>query len=207
MTTKWMMAGCVALLAACGGGGGETASTNTSGLPETQTTGSAQSVQQTGTQAATTTAITGGTVSSASPEEKEFVSDAGMVGLAELQMANVALQKSENPDVQAYARRMVTDHTASNQQLAQLATMKGLVLPAELAGEHQSGLQHLQGLSAAEFDRAYMQHMVSDHQKALQLFQKASSQAQDAEIKAFATKTLPILQQHLQLAQQLAGKV
>jgi len=204
MTTRWMMAGCLALLAACGG---ESASSNTSGMPETETTGNAQSVQQTGTQAATTTAITGGTVSSASPEEKEFVSDAGMAGLAEVQMANVALQKSENPEVKAFAQRMVTDHTASNQQLSQLATMKGLVLPAELAGEHQSGLQHLQGLSAAEFDRAYMQHMVSDHKKTVQLFQQGSAQAQDAEIKAFATKNLPILQQHLQLAQQLAGKV
>ena len=203
MTTKWIMAGCVAFLAACGGG----ESPNTTGTPETETTGSMQSVQQTGTQAATTTAMTGGTVSSASPEEKEFVSNAGMVGLAEVQMANLALQKSENAEIKAFSQRIVTDHTASNGQLSQLATMKGLVLPTELAGEHQSGLEHLQGLSSAEFDRAYMQHMVSDHQKAVQLFQNGSTTAQDAEIRAFITKNLPILQQHLQMAQQLAGKV
>ncbi|HEX8251976.1 MAG TPA: DUF4142 domain-containing protein [Thermoanaerobaculia bacterium] len=199
MTNRFIAAGCVALLAACGG------SENTSGTPETQTTGSVQSVQQTTPQAATTTGVTGGTVSSASPEDKEFVANAGMSGLSEVQLANLALQRSENAQVKAFAQRMLTDHTKSNAELSQLATAKGLVLPAELAGTHQQGLEHLQGLSAAEFDRAYMQHMVSDHNTALQLFQNGAAQATDPEIKAFATRTLPILQEHARMAQQVGG--
>ncbi|HEY0160157.1 MAG TPA: DUF4142 domain-containing protein [Thermoanaerobaculia bacterium] len=200
MTNRWIVAGCVALLAACGG-------ENTSGTPETETTGSVQSPQQTSSATATTTGASGGTISNTSNEDKTFVTSAGMAGLAEVQYANLALQKSENAEVRAFAQRMVTDHGTSNAELAQLATVKGLVLPTELAGKHQQGLEHLQSLGGAEFDRAYMQHMVGDHQEAVTLFQTGSTSATDADIKAFATKNLPILQQHLTQAQGIAGKV
>ena len=201
MTNRWIVAGCVALLAACGG------SENTTGTPETETTGSVQSPQQTSSATATTTGETGGTVSNLSGDDKTFVTSAGMAGLAEVQYANLALQKSENADVRAFAQRMVADHGASNAELANLATVKGAVLPAELAGKHQQGYEHLQSLGGAEFDRAYMQHMVSDHQEAVTLFQNASSTASDADLRAFATKNLPILQEHARLAQATAGKV
>jgi putative membrane protein len=204
MSNRWILAGCVALLAACGGG--ESASNNTSGMPETNTTGSVQSIQQTGSAAATTTGVTGGTSSTAEPADKEFVVNAGMAGLSEVQMGNLALQNAQSADVKAFAQRMVTDHSQSNAELANLATAKGLALPAELAGKHQQGLEHLRSLSGAEFDKAYMQHMVADHQEAVTLFQTGSA-ASDPEIKAWAAKTLPILQQHLQQATSVAGKM
>jgi putative membrane protein len=200
MTNRWIVAGCVALLAACGG-------ENTSGTPETDTTGNVQSPQQTSSATATTTGESGGTISNTSDADKTFVTSAGMAGLAEVQYGNLALQKSENADVKAFAQRMVTDHGKSNAELAQLATVKGLALPAELAGKHQDGYKHLEGLGDAEFDRAYMQHMVSDHQEAVTLFQNGSTSATDADIRAFATKTLPVLQEHLTQAQGIAGKV
>jgi putative membrane protein len=201
MTNRWIVAGCVALLAACGG------SENTTGTPEVDTTGSVQSPQQTSSATATTTGQTGGTVSNTSDADKTFVTSAGMAGLAEVQYGNLALQKSENADVRAFAQRMVADHGKSNAELAQLVTAKGLALPAELAGKHQQGYEHLEGLGGAEFDRAYMQHMVSDHQEAVTLFQNASTSATDADIRGFATRTLPVLQEHAQLAQTTAGKV
>jgi putative membrane protein len=201
MTNRWIVAGCVALLAACGG------SENTTGTPEVDTTGSVQSAQQTSSATATTTGQTGGTVSNTSDADKTFVTSAGMAGLAEVQYGNLALQKSENADVRAFAQRMVTDHGKSNTELAQLVTAKGLALPAELAGKHQQGYEHLEGLGGAEFDRAYMQHMVSDHQEAVTLFQNASTSATDTDIRGFATRTLPVLQEHAQLAQTTAGKV
>lgn len=201
MTNRWIVAGCVALLAACGG------SENTTGTPETETTGSAQSAQQTSSATATTTGSGGGSVSNAPAADKEFVANAGMAGLGEVQMGNLALQKSENAEVRAFAQRMVTDHGQSNAELAQLATAKGLALPAELAGKHQQGYEHLQSLGGAEFDRAYMQHMVGDHQEAVTLFQNASTSATDADIRGFAAKTLPVLREHLTLAQTTAGKV
>lgn len=183
------------MLAAC-------KSESTDGLPATETTGSAQS-PSTATSDPTTTAAAGGTASTASPQDKEWVAQAGMAGLAEVQMGNLALQKAQSAEVKAFAQRMVTDHTASNHELAQLATAKGLTLPTELAGEHQAGLEHLTGLSGAEFDTAYMQHMVADHEKAVSLYQSAASSAQDPDIKAFATKNVPILQEHLRLAREV----
>lgn len=205
MINRSILACCVALVVACGGHD-ESASTNTTGTPETETTGTAQSVQQTSSATATTTGITGGTSSTAQPADKEFVVNAGMAGLAEVQMGNLALKNARSADVKAFAQRMVSDHSRSNAELSQLVTAKGLALPAELAGKHQQALEHLQTLSGAEFDKAYMQHMVTDHQEAVTLFQTGTTAA-DADIQAYASKTLPILQQHLELATTVAGKI
>ena len=179
---------------------------STDGLPATETTGTSQS-PSTATSDASTTAATGGTSSTASPEDKEWVAQAGLAGLAEVQMGNLALQKAQNADVKAFAQRMVTDHTKSNEELVQLTSAKGLTLATELSGEPKAGLDHLMSLSGAEFDKAYMQHMVADHDKAVALFTTGSTSAQDADIKAFATKTLPTLQEHAKLAQEVNGKL
>jgi putative membrane protein len=199
---QWMTAATLTFFLIACGGGGEPQANATTGQPETETTGSAQSVQQTGTASATTTGATGGLVSAATPEDKAFVAEAGMAGLYEVQAGNLALQKAESAGVRAFAQRMVTDHGKANAELAQLATVKGLVLPAELEGEHEKALEHLNTLSGAAFDRGYMEHMRGDHQKDVAAFEKASTSATDADIKAFATKTLPVLREHLTLAQQ-----
>jgi putative membrane protein len=181
---------------------------NQTGQPETDTTGSVQSEQQTSdTASATTTGEGAGTLTVMSNEDKEFVVKAGMGGLAEVQMGNLALQKASSADVKAFAQRMVTDHSKANAELAQFATTKGLALPTELADEHKAGYDHLNGLSGAEFDKAYMQHMVSDHEKDVAEFDKASTSATDADLKAWAGKTLPTLKAHLEQAKTTARKV
>lgn len=182
-------------------------SENTSGLPESETTGTAQSAQDTSSATATTTGQTGGTSSALSPDDKEFISKAGMAGLYEVQAANLALQKAANADVKAFAQRILTDHGKANAELANLATVKGATLPAELDGEPESALEHLGTLSGAEFDKAYMHHMTTDHQKDVAEFERAASGSTDADVKAFAGKTLPTLREHLQLATTVAGKV
>jgi putative membrane protein len=182
-------------------------SKDTSGLPETDTTGSVQAASETTTASATTTGATGGSVTAMSNDDKEFVSKAGMGGLAEVQMGDVALQKATHADVKAFAQRMVTDHGKANAELAQLATTKGLALPTELAGEHKAALEHLNSLGGAEFDKAYMTHMVEDHDKDVAEFDKASTSAQDADVKTWAGKTLPTLKEHQQLAKDIARKL
>lgn len=174
------------------------------GQPATDTTQTTATVSET---SATTTASTGGTVSNLSTEDKEFVSRAGMSGMAEVQMGNLALQKATNAEVKAFAQRMVTDHGKANEELQQLATTKGLALPAELDADHKGALDHLTNLSGAEFDKSYMQHMVEDHDKAVAEFEKASTGTGDADIKAWAGKTLPTLQDHQRQAKEIAGKV
>lgn len=181
---------------------------NTTGLPETDTTGTPrdQSVQETSTATATTTGGAGGTMSAMTPEDKEFISKAGIAGLYEVQAGNLALQKAQSADVKAFAQRMVTDHSKANTELQQLVMSKGLALATELEGEHESAVEHLNTLSGAAFDKAYMQHMVPDHEKTVADFQRAAATATDADVKAWAQKTLPVLQEHLRLAREVAGR-
>lgn len=191
---------CCSLLLACGG-------EPRAGQPETGTTGTVQAASQTTPEAATTTGASGGTVSDLPPEEKEFVANAGMVGLAEVQMGTLLLEKGVSGNVRAFAQTMVDDHSASNAELAHLATAKGLALPTELGGDSAAALEHLQSLSGGELDRAYMQHMVADHETAVAMFDRASTSATDPDIKAYAVKNLPILRQHLAEAKDVARRM
>jgi putative membrane protein len=197
---KYAAAATVALmLVACGG-------KENAGTPETETTGTAQAAGENSTASATTTGATGGSVAAMNDMDKEFVSKAGMGGLMEVQAGNLALQKATSADVKSFAQRMVTDHSKANEELSQLATTKGIALPTELAGEHKTAMYHLSSLSGTEFDKAYMTHMVEDHDKDVAEFEKASTTAQDTDVKAWAGKTLPTLQQHQQLAKDIAAK-
>ena len=200
-SNKYFAALAVVVLAACG-------PEDRSGTPETDTTATTGvSVQETSTATATTTGATGGSTSAMAGEDKEFVSKAGMGGLFEVQAGNLALQKAQNADVKSFAQRMVTDHSNANAELAQLATTKGVALPTELGGDHKAAFDHLNSLSGAEFDKAYMHHMVDDHDKDVAEFEKASTTAMDGDVKTWAGKTLPTLQQHQQLSKDVSSKL
>ena len=179
----------------------ETSTTSTSGTDTsgTTTTNSAAS--------ATTTGSTGGTVSNLSGADKEFVMKAAMGGMAEVQMGQTAQQKAQSADVKTFGHHMVTDHSKANDELKQLATVKGLALPTETDDEHKKLAQELSSKSGRAFDKAYMDDMVKDHEKDVSEFQKAASTAGDADIKNWAAKTLPTLQEHLRMARETAKKV
>jgi putative membrane protein len=156
---------------------------------------------------ATTTGSTGGTVSAMSPADKEFVMKAAVAEMAEVRMGQMAVDKASNADVKAFGQRMVTDHGKANEELRQFATIKGLALPTQLDEMHQKASDHLNGLSGAEFDKAYMTHMVEDHRTAVADFEKGAGGAGDTDLKAWAGKTLPVLQDHLREAEATASKV
>ncbi len=201
MSKKILVVAAIALLAAC-------KAEDRTGTPETDTTATnAQSAQETSTATATTTGVNGGTLTAMTDADKEFVSKAGMGGLMEVQAGNLALQKAQSADVKAFAQRMVDDHGKANAELTQLATAKGLALATELAGEHKAAVDHLSSLSGAAFDKAYMTHMVEDHDKDVPEFDKASTTATDADVKAFAGKTLPTLKEHQTMAHDIASKM
>jgi putative membrane protein len=178
--------------------------TDTTPAPETSAT---ETLSETTTASATTTGSTGGTSSNMTSDDKEFVTSAGMGGLAEVQIANLALQNAANADVKAFAQRMVNDHTKANGELQTLATNKGLALPAEISGDPKKMLDDLSQLHGAAFDKAYMKAMVEDHEKVVAAFDKASTSATDSDLKAWAGKTLPTLKEHLEQAKQVARKV
>jgi putative membrane protein len=140
-------------------------------------------------------------------KDSNFVMQAAAAGMKEVAAGNLATQKASNDEVKSFAQQMVTDHTKANDELKSLATTKGMTPPAEGADQHRDGLDRLQKLNGAEFDKAYMDAQVKDHEKAVSLFEKESKNGKDPELQAFAQKTLPTLQDHLQKAKELRGKV
>jgi putative membrane protein len=135
--------------------------------------------------------------------ELAFVEKAAMGGMAEVQLGQLAQQKASSDQVKQFGARMVQDHGKANADLKQVASDKGIQLPTSLDKKHEAAMQRLQKLSGAEFDRAYMKHMVGDHKKDVSEFEKEAKSGKDTAIKGFADKTLPTLQEHLKLAQSV----
>jgi putative membrane protein len=139
--------------------------------------------------------------------DRKFIEEAAKGGMAEVQLGQLAVQKAQSPEVKQFAQKMVDDHTKANDELKQVASSKGVELPTDL--DHSAKREHdkLSKLSGADFDREYMNHMVSDHKKDVKAFKDESKSAKDAQVKEFATTTLPTLEQHLQLAEQTDAAV
>ena len=135
-----------------------------------------------------------------------FVKTAAQDGMTEVELGKLALSKSSNNDVKQFAQKMVQDHGQADQQLATLARSKGLTVPTKLDAQHEAMIKTLSAKSGAAFDSSYADHMAKGHTKAVALFE-AASQSSDAELAAFATQTLPTLQQHEQLADNLRASV
>ena len=193
-----------AVLAAGCGGSGETASDTAATQTATET---GRTTSPAPLQPSTDTGATGGTTSVLSNEDRDFVITAAQGGMAEVAMGQLATQKGTSPDVKGFGQRMVNDHGASNQELTQLVREKGLEMPGTPQEQSKDAASHLNALSGAEFDRMFMQHMVEDHQKHVNDFDRASRTAQDPAVKAWAAKTLPVLQQHLTLAREIQKKL
>jgi putative membrane protein len=137
---------------------------------------------------------------------KTFVETAAQDGMAEVDMAKLALKKSSNSDVKQFAQKMEQDHEQADDQLSSIAKSKGMTVPDKLDAKHEAMLKSLSAKSGKAFDRAYAEHMAKDHAKAVALFQGAA-QSSDADLAAFAKKTLPTLEEHKQLADNLNASV
>ena len=133
--------------------------------------------------------------------DRAFVTEAAMGGMAEVELGQLASGKAESGTVKHFAQRMVTDHGKVNDELKTLAQNKNISLPADSGAKHKATKDRLAKLSGAAFDKAYMQEMLADHRKDVGEFQKQSRTAKDPDVKAWAAKTLPTLEEHLQLAQ------
>lgn len=139
--------------------------------------------------------------------DKRFVTEAAQGGMAEVALGNVAKSNGQNDAVKQFGDRMVTDHGKANDELKQLAQQKSWTLPTDADAKHKKDQDMLQGKQGADFDKMYMQHMVKDHQKDVKAFQRCANSCTDPDLKAWASKTLPTLQEHLQMAQQAAQQV
>jgi putative membrane protein len=140
-------------------------------------------------------------------KDAKFAMEAAMGGMAEVEMGRLAAQKGASDEVRQFGQKMVDDHSKANEDLMQVASGKGWSLPTALDAKHQAEMQKMSALSGDAFDRAYVKMMVKDHKKDVAEFQKESTRGADAEVKSFATRTLPTLQEHMQMIQRIDDKM
>jgi putative membrane protein len=139
--------------------------------------------------------------------DHKFAMSAAMGGMMEVEMGRLAAQKGASDEVRQFGQRMVDDHTKANEELMQLASGKGMTLPAAPDPKHRSEMQKLSSLSGERFDREYVKMMVKDHKKAVGEFQKQAARGADPDLKSFAARTLPTLQEHLRMIQRISDKM
>ena len=127
-----------------------------------------------------------------------------MGGMAEVELGKLAAQKATRGDVKQFGQKMVDDHTKANDQLKQVASKENIPIPDALDSKHQSRIDKLSKLSGDDFDKAYVKDQVKDHQADVREFSLEAQNGTDPNIKAFASETLPTLQEHLQMAKDLS---
>lgn len=142
------------------------------------------------------------TATGESRADQKFVQKAAEDGLAEVDLGKLASERGTSPEVKQFGEKMANDHGAANQELASLAQSKGITMPQEPDKKDQKLRDKLAKLSSSQFDREYMKAMVKDHKKDVAEFRRQSQKAKDPDVKAWASKTLPTLEGHLQLAEQ-----
>lgn len=141
-----------------------------------------------------------------SATDTDFANMAAMGGNAEVKWAELAMQKSTNAGVKKYASKMMKDHMKANKNLMKVAMKNNMTLPTAMSDEQMQVMSQLQQASGADFDRMYIQMSgVDAHQKMAALFQTEAGSGSDAALKGFAAKTLPVVQMHLKMAQDMAG--
>lgn len=140
-------------------------------------------------------------------DDRTFVMNTAQNGIAEVALTRMASQKAQNAEVKRLAQRLLADHTKVNNELKPIASTKNITLPTNVKPEHKEISDRLSKLTGAEFDREFLSVMVQSHEKSITAFQAEANSGTDPEIKAFATKTLPTLQEHLRMARDLRGKL
>jgi putative membrane protein len=139
-------------------------------------------------------------------DDLDFVNGAAKGGTTEVALGRLAAEKSSNPSVQAFANRMIHDHSEIDIRLATLAASKGVELPDGKGLMNDATYLELKVLSGKEFDKAYVKAMLADHKNDVSSFEKEMTAAQDPDVKNFVAKTLPILREHLSMIQKIQSE-
>lgn len=146
-------------------------------------------------------------MNSAGSADQSFMMKAAQGGMAEVELGNLAKSNAKSDAVKQFGQRMVDDHTKANDELKSIASQKNVTLPSSMDAKDQATKDRLSGLHGAAFDRAYMADMVKDHRHDIAEFQKEANSGKDPDVKAFASKTLPTLKEHLRLAEKTDSEV
>jgi len=138
-------------------------------------------------------------------DDMTFVMKAAADGKHEVMLGELAKAQAASADLKKFAEKMVTDHTKANEELMAAAKAAKIAVPGGLPEDMVKEVEKFKALKGAEFDRMYARHMVEDHEKAVKLFENASMNLRDPGLKGFATKTLPVIKEHLEMAKKLSG--
>jgi putative membrane protein len=139
------------------------------------------------------------------PTEKNFLMKAAGGQMAEIALGKMATERAESEKVKQFGSRMVEDHQKAKQEVTQLASQAGVELPASIPAMHKEKAQQLSQLSGKEFDRAYIKDMLRDHMKDVVEFEHSAMELKDPKVKQWASATLPVLKEHLQMVKSLAS--
>ncbi len=185
----------------------DTSTTTTSATDTTVTTSTNDTSGTSGTSGTPGTVTTGTTATTLSKDDQDFMTKAAQGGLAEVSLGSLAAQKGMSADLKSFANRMVNDHGKANDELKQLAQNKNFTLPTDMDADSKKTQDELNGKNGKDFDKAYMDAMVKDHEKDVKAFEKESKDAKDPDLKNWVSKTLPTLQDHLKMAKETQKKV
>jgi putative membrane protein len=135
--------------------------------------------------------------------DARFIDHVARDNEGEIELGKLAVQKAQSPEVKALAQRLVTDHSKANQQLKRLAQKESVSVPTGVGKEQKDLRAQLEKLNGAAFDRAFVDAEVKDHQNDITFYQNESNRLQDPQLRSFAQQTLPVLQEHLQMAERV----
>lgn len=145
--------------------------------------------------------------SSSNKDSSKFLIKAVQDGVAEIQICELALKQADSADVKKFAQDMITQHGQIDREAAGIAAQKNIALPTEVSAKQKATFEEMKKLSGKSFDKKFMEHNVSDHQNDVKDYKEQMEQGTDADIKAFAAKTLTTLQTHLGYSTEINNKV
>lgn len=136
-------------------------------------------------------------------DDAEFAVDAANGGMMEVKMGELAQMNGSSAEVKEFGKMMAEQHGKANEELKSLALQKNIMLPTTLGNDMQEKYDEMSKKTGMDFDKEYVDMMVKDHKNDVEEFTEQANDGMDADIKAFATKTLPTLQMHLQKIQAI----
>ncbi|MGN6396444.1 MAG: DUF4142 domain-containing protein [Mucilaginibacter sp.] len=129
--------------------------------------------------------------------DAQFIVDAANGDLTQIELGNLAQQKGISKQVKNFGAMITKDHSAINDMVKAIAVTKNISIPKAPGAKEQKKIKKLRTKSGKDFDKAYIREMISDHEKDIKTFQTAAKKCLDPDVKSFAEKTIPVLQQHL----------
>ncbi|MGO4213407.1 DUF4142 domain-containing protein, partial [Terriglobus sp. YAF25] len=143
----------------------------------------------------------------ADDNDKKFLATAAQSDVNEIKLSELAIQKTSDPAVKAFAQKMVTEHKAMTVSMKPFAESWGLAAPSDLDNDHKEEWSKLNGLAGKDFDKEYIDTMVSDHAKALDAFTSEAKDTKDVKFKAVVLKGKTHVAAHKNMAYDLKKKL